>query len=55
MTSPSININEKGMDLRDYLAAHALSSTLGPECGIDEMANLAYQIADAMIAEKNKV
>ena len=57
-----------GMTLRDYFAAHALASMGGMEFinGADEvaanngttrgavLAQLAYEIADAMLAERDK-
>lgn len=51
--------DEKGMDLRDYLAGHALS-VLGDssEAFCQDRAKVAayvYSVADAIIAEKNKV
>lgn len=52
--------SQHGMKLRDYFAAHALNSIYfndrigddAKECA--EMARLAYDIADAMIAERSK-
>jgi hypothetical protein len=60
------NFGEMGMTLRDYFAAKAMSawiSTYGPDdrhpatCGddrIEVVARQAYQLADAMIAERAK-
>jgi len=49
--------SQKGMTLRDYFAGQALSSIMArqdpPQKGTDEMmAHWAYQIADAMIKER---
>ncbi len=48
----------KGMSVRDYFAAQALAPCIaefwGAPSGIDDIAAAAYQIADAMLAERNK-
>ena len=51
---------QRGMDLRDYFAARALSWALdvyskGPDgfC-VESLAEMAYRIADAMIAARKK-
>ena len=46
----------KGMDLRDYFAAHAIQGILANQKYPDsnsEMARWAYGIADAMMEERN--
>lgn len=51
----------EGMTLRDYFAAKAMQSLLnsGYEDGFEEdckgLATLAYEIADAMLAERKKI
>ena len=51
----------KGMSLRDYFAAHAMISFMQPGQGVIgvnmyeyRVAEQAYAIADAMIAERDK-
>ena len=47
-----------GMTLRDYFAAAALTGILSsalPSAKNDEMATLAYDMADAMLLERLKV
>jgi hypothetical protein len=47
-----------GMTLRDYFAAAALTGhSANPEfaqCGRDRLAALAFELADAMLAERKK-
>jgi hypothetical protein len=48
---------QEGMSLRDYFAAHALAVIPGDASdahGIKDLAADAYQIADAMLAERAK-
>lgn len=52
-------LNREGMTLRDYFAAHVLSSAyqLATSKGIEDGAKVAkecYTIADAMLAERAK-
>ncbi len=55
---PCRYVNLPGMTLRDYFAAAALQGILANQ--VDEigtgsdMANLAYQMADIMLAERSK-
>lgn len=49
--------SQDGMSLRDFFAAHALAFLIhGPNVNwpVEQFADLAYQIADAMIAERAK-
>lgn len=43
-----------GMSLRDYLAAQAITSDWMGDHSIYEQAELAYKVADAMLAERAK-
>ena len=45
-----------GMSLRDYFAAKAMKIAHEdqPECAFDELAQMAYALADAMLAERAK-
>ena len=50
---------ESGMSLRDYFAAQALSSSLSDGIHVDSegmkvVAKAAYEMADAMIAERDR-
>lgn len=48
---------EPGMSLRDWFAGHALFLRYGPRgttASCEEMASFAYQMADAMLAERAK-
>ncbi len=51
---PHINGDGKGMTLRDYFAAKALSSVIANGSTFESIAINAYRIADAMIAERAK-
>lgn len=57
---PGFVRGHEGMTLRDYFAAKAMQSLLnsGYEDGFEEdckgLATLAYEIADAMLAEREK-
>lgn len=50
------NYINKGMDLRDYFASKALSivGSQYPSASFIGMAEIAYEIADAMMAERDK-
>lgn len=54
------DIQQKGMDLRDYFAAKAMQAILSNKelflkvRSSDGLANNAYSIADAMMKERNK-
>ena len=52
------DITHIGMSLRDYFAAQALQGMISAdhksERSMSEMVTLAYKIADAMIAEREK-
>lgn len=54
------NGGDIGMTLRDYFAAKAMQAYLGSypngglTCRPDEIAADAYDVADAMLAERNK-
>jgi len=48
-------VGSEGLSLRDYFAAQALARIgAKPELPISEHARLAYEVADAMIAERKK-
>lgn len=48
--------NNEGMDLRDYFAAKAMQKFESSGHSINEIAKLAYKMADAMIeARKTKM
>jgi hypothetical protein len=59
----SLDVDEGGMTLRDYFAAHAMPVVVqSPECakiyhtgieGLKTLASDCYTMADAMIAERN--
>ena len=44
-----------GMTLRDYFAAHALTQAMRVMSDTESVAVLAYGVADAMLAEREKV
>jgi hypothetical protein len=50
--------DEEGMTLRDYFAGQALSGIISSDCSdkmaVEPRAKLAYRIADAMLAERDK-
>jgi hypothetical protein len=48
--------HEPGLSLRDYFAAKAMQIAHAdqPDCAFDELAQLAYVLADAMLAERAK-
>ena len=51
------NVTERfseGMSLRDYFAAAALATEWMGDYSIYEQADLAYNVADAMLAERAK-
>lgn len=53
----NIKLIGEGMTLRDYFAAKALEGLLAPITGIPILPNLAklsYEIADAMLKEREK-
>ena len=45
-----------GMDLRDYFAAKAMQGFLTEDCDVilDSLAHESYQVADAMMREREK-
>jgi hypothetical protein len=47
-----------GMSLRDYFAAKAMHAAIIEDCNVDatdeSIAKVAYRVADAMLAERNK-
>lgn len=50
-------MNQDGMTLRDYFAAKAVQAYLtAPDTGweFDEVADAAYEMADAMLKERSK-
>lgn len=47
-------VQQNGMSLRDYLAAQAITSDWMGDHSIHEQAELAYKVADAMLAERTK-
>jgi hypothetical protein len=56
---PNINARmreQRGLSMRDYFAAAAISPTLVQAYGStpDQLAKHAYRIADAMLAEREK-
>ena len=54
---PSDRFSELGMSLRDYFAGQALASMDTDGCtliGMQSLAQRAYDIADAMLAEREK-
>jgi hypothetical protein len=47
--------HDAGMTLRDYFAAKAMGSIIGlDKLSADQVADIAYFMADAMIAERDK-
>ena len=57
MAIQSINQKVPDLELRDIFAMNALSGIVVGDWGImgvDEMAELAYKLADAMIKERSK-
>ena len=50
---PSVFDHERGMSLRDYFAAKAMQA-LVEKSYFDTTARLAYEIADAMLAAREK-
>jgi D-alanyl-D-alanine carboxypeptidase len=46
--------NSSGMSLRDYFAAAALQGLLSSMANYPQSATQAYEIADAMLAEREK-
>jgi hypothetical protein len=51
------NLSDDGMSLRDYFAAKAMQSIMADGkqySGFDEIAEYAYEVADAMLAERSK-
>ena len=59
-TSRNVCSNDPGMTLRDYFAAKAMQALVTRASGEDEKwcfnqaASFAYQLADAMLAERAK-
>ncbi len=47
-------IEQNGMTLRDYFAAKAMQAFLADDGHIERVAEYAYSMADAMIAERDK-
>ena len=61
--TPTHNLNNDGMTLRDYFAAKAMQTLLGSEYTsehglhegwMDAMAHEAYMVADAMLKQREK-
>ena len=55
-TGAGVSLYKSGMTLRDYFAAKAMSGLLGAgrdaqygDAGMDDLANAAYRMADAML------
>jgi hypothetical protein len=58
-TNGTIVVLDYGMSLRDYFAGQAIAGTVGPapdgwSISPQDQAAWAYQIADAMIAERER-
>lgn len=60
-STDTVRIWNKGMMLRDYFAAKALAGVIiahpdwGKDKGVDKrLAQIAYRLADAMLAERGK-
>ena len=50
-----LTASSEGMDLRDYFAAKAMQALLGyEESTLENDAEVAYQMADAMMKERSK-
>lgn len=47
-------VGSNGMTLRDYFAGQALSAVSAHNWPIDQIADTAYRIADAMLTERVK-
>jgi len=51
--TPPGHWTEEGMSLRDYFAAKAMAAELGTTfLSVTDVAKFAYEMADAMLAEK---
>lgn len=46
-------VGHRGISIRDYFAAQALTALVHSEASTDRIAQLAYQYADAMLAERS--
>lgn len=51
---PAVGALPGDLTLRDYFAAHALSRCGGSWVNLEDLANLAYAAADAMLKERSK-
>ena len=53
---PVVEIHDKGMSLRDYFAAKAMQGRLAVPgyVDVDQDAEMAYKMADAMLKERSK-
>lgn len=47
-------VNNSGMDLRDYFAAQVICHSYPANLSATELADQAYNIADAMIARRSR-
>lgn len=58
ISSDTPNIYTHGMSLRDYVATHAMQSLLmtpeSADFGVNHIAPLAYQLADAMLKARGE-
>lgn len=53
--NPDFHWSYDGMTLRDWFAGKAVSSLISEkDLRLDEIAALSYEMADALIAERNK-
>ena len=55
----SYGSNTSGMDLRDYFAGKVVTGLVsglrpGHDYSVQKLSSLAYQLADAMLAERSK-
>lgn len=57
-TDTIVHVGDKGMSLRDYFAAQALIGQIHFEgmegCNKETIAGMAYELADAMLVERQK-
>jgi hypothetical protein len=51
---PSVYKDNEGMTLRDYFAAKAMQSIFEETCSYSTIAERSYEMADAMLKEREK-
>lgn len=57
LNNPAMTFKHPGMTLRDYFAGQVLNGLMSDGCDTDhlpELATVAYEMADAMLAERER-